>query len=86
MFKILKNVEKLLRGVYMFRLFDIMVLLLTFISFLFSIYLWFGGNKQEGLYVGLWVTSIIGVGIYFKLLRIVHFVLYRNFDKKEKEN
>ena len=84
MFKILKNVEKLLRGVYMFRLFDIMVLLLTFISFLFSIYLWFGGHREEGLYVGLWVASIIGVGIYFKLLRIVHFVLYRNFDKKEK--
>lgn len=70
----------------MFRLFDIMVLLLTFVSFLFSIYLWFGGNREEGLYVGLWVASIIGVGIYFKLLRIVHFVLYRNFDKKEKEN
>lgn len=68
----------------MFRLFDIMVLLLTFISFLFSIYLWFGGHREEGLYVGLWVASIIGVGIYFKLLRIVHFVLYRNFDKKEK--
>ena len=70
----------------MFRSFDIMVLLLTFISFLFSIYLWFGGNREEGLYVGLWVTSIIGVGIYFKLLRIVHFVLYRNFDNKEKKN
>ncbi len=68
----------------MFRLFDIMVLLLTFVSFLLSIYLWFGGNREEGLYVGLWVTSIIGVGIYFKLLRIVHFVLYKNFDKKEK--
>ena len=47
----------------MFRTFDIMVLLLTFVSFLFSIYLWFGGNREEGLYVGLWVTSIIGVGM-----------------------
>ena len=84
MFKIKNSVEKIKRGENMFRLFDIMVLLLTFVSFLFSIYLWFGGNREEGLYVGLWVTSIIGVGIYFKLLRIVHFVLYKNFDKKEK--
>tara|TARA_B100001094_G_C17866755_1_gene640109 strand:+ start:174 stop:434 length:261 start_codon:yes stop_codon:yes gene_type:complete len=86
MFNKIKNVERKRRGVIMFRLFDIMVLLLTFISFLFSIYLWFSGNREEGLYVGLWVSSIIGVGIYFKLLRIVHFVLYRNFDKKEKKN
>ncbi len=70
----------------MFRLFDKLVLSLTFVSFLFSIYLWFGGSREEGLYVGLWVTSIIGVGIYFKLLRIVHFVLYRNFKDKEKKN
>jgi len=70
----------------MFRLFDILVLLLTFISFVFSIYLWFSGNRDEGLYVGLWVTSIIGVGIYFKLLRIVHFVLYKNLNNKEVKN
>lgn len=86
MFNKIKNMERRRRGVIMFRLFDIMVLLLTFISFLFSIYLWFNGNTEEGLYVGLWVSSIIGVGIYFKLLRIVHFVLYKNFDKKEKKN
>ena len=70
----------------MFRLFDILVLLLTFISFVFSIYLWFSGNRDEGLYVGLCVTSIIGVGIYFKLLRIVHFVLYKNLNNKEVKN
>ena len=70
----------------MFRLFDLMVLLLTFLSFCFSVYLWFSGSRQEGLYVGLWVSSIIGVGIYFKLLRIVHFVLYRRFDHKEEDH
>lgn len=67
----------------MFRMFDILVFLITAISFLFSIYLWFSGAREEGLYVGLWVPSIIGIGLYFKLLRIVHFVLYKNLDQSE---
>ena len=70
----------------MFRVFDIIVLLSTFITFLLSTYLWFSGNREAGLYVATWVAGVIGVGIYFKLLRIVHFVLYRNLDRKEKDN
>jgi len=31
-------------------------------SFLFSVYLWFSGSKQEGLFVGLWVPSILSLG------------------------
>ena len=31
-------------------------------SFLFSISLWFTGSKQEGLFVGLWVPSILSFG------------------------
>jgi hypothetical protein len=31
-------------------------------SFLFSIYLWFSGSKQEGVFVGLWVPSILSFG------------------------
>ena len=31
-------------------------------SFVFSISLWFTGSKQEGLYVGLWVPSILSFG------------------------
>lgn len=31
-------------------------------SFLFSISLWFTGNKQEGMFVGLWVPSILSFG------------------------
>lgn len=31
-------------------------------SFLFSIFLWFTGSKQEGLFVGLWVPSILSFG------------------------
>ena len=32
------------------------------ISFVFSVWLWFGGQRQEGLFVGLWVPSILSLG------------------------
>ncbi|MBS0262998.1 MAG: hypothetical protein JSS02_13720 [Planctomycetes bacterium] len=32
------------------------------LSFLFSVSLWFSGFKQEGLFVGLWVPSILSLG------------------------
>ena len=31
-------------------------------SFLMSVYLWFNGQKEEGMYVGLWVPSILAFG------------------------
>ena len=31
-------------------------------SFLFSVYLWFSGHKQEGVFVGIWVPSILSFG------------------------
>lgn len=31
-------------------------------SFLLSVYLWFNGSKQEGVFVGLWVPSILSFG------------------------
>ena len=31
-------------------------------SFLFSVYLWFTGSREEGLFVGLWVPSILSFG------------------------
>lgn len=35
----------------------------AFASFLLSIWLWFGGDKQSGMFVGLWVPSILSAGI-----------------------
>jgi hypothetical protein len=32
------------------------------ISFLFSVYLWFTGSREEGLFVGIWVPSILSLG------------------------
>ena len=34
----------------------------AFISFLLSVYLWFSGQREEGLFVGLWVPSILSFG------------------------
>lgn len=31
-------------------------------SFLFSVFLWFTGSKDEGVFVGLWVPSILSFG------------------------
>ena len=32
------------------------------VSFILSVYLWFTGSKEQGLYVGLWVPSILSFG------------------------
>jgi len=37
-------------------------LVAAFLSFLFSIALWFSGHRDEGLFVGMWVPSILGLG------------------------
>jgi hypothetical protein len=55
----------------MFKKSDVMILGSSFLSFLFSVSLWFGflgpADKQAGIFVGIWVPSILAVGIYFKL-------------------
>lgn len=32
------------------------------VSFVLSVSLWFSGNKEQGMYVGLWVPSIFSFG------------------------
>ena len=39
-----------------------LVLLAATISFLFSVTLWFAGNELQGIFVGLWVPSILALG------------------------
>ncbi|MFY0626570.1 MAG: hypothetical protein JXR07_09755 [Reichenbachiella sp.] len=39
----------------------------TLASFVLSVYLWFSGDKDSGLYVGIWVPSIISLAIFFKM-------------------
>ena len=56
----------------MFQKSDMLILGAAFLSFLFSISLWFGvfgePNKDAGVFVGLWVPSILSAGKYFKAI------------------
>lgn len=49
---------------------DFIILGAAFLSFLFSVSLWFGvfgaEHKDAGVFVGLWVPSILALGIFFK--------------------
>lgn len=36
------------------------------ISFLIAVYLWFTGQKDAGIFVGLWVPSILALGVILK--------------------
>ena len=38
-------------------------IILAFISFLYSVSLWFSGQKLEGIFVGIWVPSILAFSI-----------------------
>jgi hypothetical protein len=39
-----------------------LILLAAAISFLLSVALWFGGHELQGIFVGLWVPSILSLG------------------------
>ena len=46
---------------------DWAIFLATGLSFVASVYLWFSGDKEAGLYIGIWVPSILALGSYMKL-------------------
>ena len=39
-----------------------LILFAAFVSFVISVVLWFGGHRQEGIFVGIWVPSILSLG------------------------
>ena len=39
-----------------------LILFAAFVSFVLSVSLWFGGQHQQGIFVGLWVPSILSLG------------------------
>ncbi len=55
----------------MIRNSDKFILLAVAISFALSGFLWFTGNREEGVFTALWVPSILCFGIYFKLMGII---------------
>jgi hypothetical protein len=36
--------------------------LAAFVSFVISVVLWFGGQRDQDIFVGLWVPSILSLG------------------------
>lgn len=55
----------------MFKKTDFFILIPAFGSFLYSVALWFGvlgaPNKDAGLFVAVWVPSILALGCFSKL-------------------
>lgn len=45
----------------MFHSFDKLFIVAALLSFLFSIYLWFLVNPDYGIFVGIWVPSILSL-------------------------
>ena len=48
---------------------DKIILCTALISLIFSEYMWFTGESQSALFVGLWVPTFLAFGIYFKLIK-----------------
>jgi hypothetical protein len=40
----------------------LLILAAAGVSFLFSIYLWFAVDREQGVFVGIWVPSILSFG------------------------
>jgi hypothetical protein len=41
-----------------------LILVAAFASFVLSVSLWFAGDEQEGIFVGIWVPSIVSLGAF----------------------
>jgi hypothetical protein len=41
-----------------------LILIAAFASFVLSVSLWFSGSEMEGIFVGIWVPSIISLGAF----------------------
>ncbi len=51
-----------------FSLTDKLLFVAAFLSLIFSEIIYFQGHKQDAIFVGIWVPSILGFGIYLKLI------------------
>lgn len=48
---------------------DFFILLAVAISFVLGVYLFFYGDREQGIFVATWIPAILAFGIYFKLMR-----------------
>ena len=44
-------------------------IILAFFSFVYSVILWFSGDKLEGIFVGIWVPSILSASVALRQRR-----------------
>ena len=47
---------------------DILLILSALLSLIYAELSWFKGEREAAIFVGLWVPSILGFGIYLKLI------------------
>ena len=60
---------------------------LSFISFLYSVGLWFSGYQLEGIFVGIWVPSILAFAICIRQRRNDFFktiAAQKRFNNKQR--
>lgn len=51
-----------------FTITDIILFISAFLSLIFSEVLYFRGEAQAAIFIGIWVPSILAFGIYLKLI------------------
>ena len=51
-----------------FTITDILLFIAAFSSLIFSEILYFNGEENAAIFIGLWVPSILAFGIYLKLI------------------
>ncbi len=52
-----------------FNITDILLLISALSSLIFSEILFFSGEKENAIFIGLWVPSILAFGIYLNLIK-----------------
>ena len=52
-----------------FTLTDKLLFISAFLSLVYSEVLFFNGNSNQAIFIGLWVPSILCFGIYLKILK-----------------
>ena len=60
----MNNGQTKLQVINMLKKSHYFILFAAFLSFLLSVYLFFMGQEMEGIFVGIWVPSILSLGIY----------------------
>ena len=51
-----------------FTIADKLLSVAALLSLIFSEILYFQGEKEDGIFIGIWVPSILAFGIYLKLI------------------